>query len=436
MRAGEIVNGYETVRQRKDGSLVNVSLIYSPIHDTEGTLTGISAIVIDISGRVKATQRAEYASRALRTLSRANEALIRATSEQELFDQMCKVITEVGGYRLAWIGHPENDAEKSVRVVAWAGLNNGYLEANGVCWSDTERGRGPTGAAIRTGRTQINQNFTRNPTLALWREAALERGFNSSIALPLKLTPDSVYGSLTIYAPEPDAFVSEEVSLLEELANDLAFGISTIKDRQAREELAANMAEAMEGTIAAVANTVEMRDLYTAGHQRRVTEIAEAIATKLGLPEDRIKGLRLAGIVHDLGKINVPAEILNKPAKLSDVEYELIKTHPQTGYDILKHVKFPWPIAQIILQHHERMDGSGYPAGLRGDQILLEARIIAVADVVDSMTSHRPYRPALGLEAALDEIKQGSGTLYDPDVVEACVEVMRANADRFTSPHS
>lgn len=436
VRAGEIVNGYETVRQRKDGSLVNVSLIYSPIHDTEGTLTGISAIVIDISGRVKATQRAEYASRALRTLSRANEALIRATSEQELFDQMCKVITEVGGYRLAWIGHPENDAEKSVRVVAWAGLNNGYLEANGVCWSDTERGRGPTGAAIRTGRTQINQNFTRNPTLALWREAALERGFNSSIALPLKLTPDSVYGSLTIYAPEPDAFVSEEVSLLEELANDLAFGISTIKDRQAREELAANMAEAMEGTIAAVANTVEMRDLYTAGHQRRVTEIAEAIATKLGLPEDRIKGLRLAGIVHDLGKINVPAEILNKPAKLSDVEYELIKTHPQTGYDILKHVKFPWPIAQIILQHHERMDGSGYPAGLRGDQILLEARIIAVADVVDSMTSHRPYRPALGLEAALDEIKQGSGTLYDPDVVEACVQVMRANADRFTSPHS
>ncbi|MEN6542237.1 PAS domain S-box protein [Parvibaculum sp.] len=432
-RAGKGVSGFETVRRRKDGSLVNVSLVYSPVYSSGGTLSGISAILIDISERVKAQQRAEYTSRALRTLSRANEALIRATTEQELVQRMCQVITEVGGYRLAWIGHAENDAGKSVRVVTWAGVNDGYLEQSHVSWADTERGRGPTGTAIRTGTTQINQNFANNPLLAPWREAALKRRLNSSISLPLKVAPDGAYGALTIYAPEPDAFDTEEVSLLEELANDLSYGLGAIRDRHEREELAAHMAEAMESTIAAVANTVEMRDLYTAGHQRRVTEIAEAIALKMGLPADRIRGLRLAGIVHDLGKVNVPAEILNKPAKLSKVEFEFIKTHPQTGYDILKHVKFPWPIAQIILQHHERMDGSGYPAGLKGDQILLEARIIAVADVVDSMMSHRPYRAALGLDAALDEIRHGRGKIYDPDVVDACLEVMRTDAARFAA---
>jgi len=434
VRAGEEVNGYETVRRRKDGNLINVSLIYSPIRNSEGTLVGISAIVLDITERVNAVRRAEYVSRALRTLSRANETLIRATSEQELFERMCQVITDSGGYRMAWIGLPQNDPEKSVRAVTSSGVDKGYVNAAKVSWSDTERGRGPTGTAIRTATPQINQNFASNPNLAPWREAALQRGYGSSIALPLKVSDGSVYGALTIYAPEPDAFGADEVELLEELADDIGFGIGTIKNRLAREELTANMAEAMESTIAAVANTVEMRDLYTAGHQRRVTEIAEAIARKLGLSDDRIRGLRLAGIVHDLGKINVPSEILNKPARLSDVEYELMKTHPQTGYDILKHVKFPWPIAQIILQHHERMDGSGYPKGLKGDEIILEARIIAVADVIDSMMSHRPYRPALGLEAALAEIRQGSGRIYDPAVVDACVQVMKTDAARFAAP--
>ncbi|KAB7738877.1 PAS domain S-box protein [Parvibaculum sedimenti] len=436
VRAGHEVNGYETVRRRKDGTLVNVSLIYSPIYNSEGILAGISAIVIDITERVKARRIAEHTSRALLTLSRANEALIRAASEQELFQNMCRVITEAGGYRMAWIGTPRNDPEKLLLPVASSGTDEDYLKSAKVTWSDTERGQGPTGTAFRTGTTQINQNFANNPRVALWRDAALQRGYGSSIALPLKVADGRVYGTLTIYANETDAFGADEVGLLEELANDLAFGVETIEDRLAREEYTANMAEAMEGTIAAVANTVEMRDLYTAGHQRRVTEIAEAIARKMGLPADRIRGLHFAGLVHDLGKINVPAEILSKPARLTDVEYELIKTHPQTGYDILKHVKFPWPIAQIILQHHERMDGSGYPNGLKGDEILLEARIIAVADVIDAMTSHRPYRPALGLEAALAEIKQGSGTIYDPSVVKACVEVIESGDAKFTASES
>ena len=212
------------------------------------------------------------------------------------------------------------------------------------------------------------------------------------------------------------------MQLLSELANDISFGLSSLRTRADRETALRRLERAMEETVQVIASTVEMRDAYTAGHQRRVAKIAEAIAKEMGLSDDRVHGLRLASIVHDVGKINIPAEILSKPGKLSRFEYELIKTHPQAGYDILKPVEFPWPIADMVLQHHERLNGSGYPKGLKGDAILLEARIIAVADVLEAMISHRPYRPARGVDLALAEIQQGSGKLYDPAVVEACLK--------------
>ncbi|MGQ9800411.1 MAG: HD domain-containing phosphohydrolase [Candidatus Saccharicenans sp.] len=180
---------------------------------------------------------------------------------------------------------------------------------------------------------------------------------------------------------------------------------------------------ALEGTIQAIATTIEMRDPYTAGHQRRVARLAEAIALETALPETRVEGLKLAAEIHDIGKIYVPAEILSKPTKLTDLEYTIIKTHPQAGYEILKNIEFPWPIAQIVLQHHERMNGSGYPGGLKGEEILLEARILAVADVVEAMSSHRPYRPAFGLDMALKEIQTNRGFLYGPDEVDACLRL-------------
>ena len=178
-------------------------------------------------------------------------------------------------------------------------------------------------------------------------------------------------------------------------------------------------------SVAVLAAIVEMRDPYTAGHQRRVAEIAVAIADIMHLAQSQIEGIHLAGIVHDIGKIQVPAEILVKPGALSDLEYLLIKAHSQNGFDLLKTVDYPWPIAQIVLQHHERLDGSGYPQGLTGDEILLEAKIISVADVVESMTSHRPYRPSLGIDAALGEIEHNRGIKYDPLVVDACVKLFR-----------
>jgi HD-GYP domain-containing protein (c-di-GMP phosphodiesterase class II) len=181
--------------------------------------------------------------------------------------------------------------------------------------------------------------------------------------------------------------------------------------------------KSLEQSIRAIADTVDARDPYTAGHQRRVGELAVAIAREMGLPEEKIHGIHLAAAVHDLGKIHIPAEILVKPGKLSDIEFMLIKTHPQAGYDILKDVEFPWPIADIVRQHHERLDGSGYPQGLKGGQILLESRIMAVADVVETMASHRPYRASLGIRLALEEITRGRDSAYDPAVVDACLKL-------------
>ena len=176
-------------------------------------------------------------------------------------------------------------------------------------------------------------------------------------------------------------------------------------------------------SITALAAMVEMRDPYTAGHQRRVAQLAVAIAQELRLPQEQVEGVHLAGVVHDVGKIRIPAEILSKPGRLTALEFSLIQEHSQNGYEILKSIAFPWPIAQIVQQHHERLDGSGYPQGLKGHQILLEARIVAVADVVEAMSSHRPYRAAQGINSALKEIEQGRGSVYDAAVVDACLRL-------------
>lgn len=185
-------------------------------------------------------------------------------------------------------------------------------------------------------------------------------------------------------------------------------------------------------SITALASIVEMRDPYTAGHQRRVAQLAVAIAHELHLPEDKVEGIHLASVVHDVGKIRVPAEILTKPGKLTELEFGLIKEHSRNGYEILKTIDFPWPIAQIVQQHHERLDGSGYPYGLKGEQLLTETMIVAVADVVESMNSHRPYRPGLGLDVALGEIEHGKGVKFPADVVDACIRLFREKHFSFS----
>jgi len=402
----------------------------APMPRPEGGSFGRVFFFRDISER-KANERALIRlNRILRTLSRGNEVLVHTTSEPELLRETCQTIVETGGYRMAWIGIAQHDATKSVRSAASAGDVGDYLDKPGFTWADEPLGRGPTGCAIRSGDVQVSQNFGADSRVAPWQAKAEQHGFSSSIALPLK-DESGVFGALTIYSEEVDAFDADELKLLQELANDLAFGIRGLREHVAHEALNQRWQASLEATVGAIANTVEMRDPYTAGHQQRVAKLAMAMARELQLPEHQIRGLYLAGIIHDVGKIDVPAEILNKPGKLSDIQFGLIKAHAEAGYDIIKGVDFPWPIAKIVRQHHERLDGSGYPQGLKASAILPEAKILAVADVVEAMMSHRPYRAALGIDAALAEIEHGQGQIYDAAAVDACVALFRHKAFNF-----
>ncbi len=242
-------------------------------------------------------------------------------------------------------------------------------------------------------------------------------------------TNDTIYGRVDVGYTEPFAeaiegpFLAEERVLLDTIAGRLG---SLIARAIAEEELNRTLQEnerLYKQLLTALGGMAEMRDPYTAGHQHSVDKLALAIGVEMGLPVRQLEGLQLAASVHDIGKIMVPAEILCKPTKLTRHEFDLIKDHAEAGYNILKDVEFPWPIARIVHEHHERMDGSGYPNGLRGDELLLESRIVAVADVVQSMCAHRPYRAGLGSDAALAEISKNRDTLYDPDVVDACLRL-------------
>jgi len=189
--------------------------------------------------------------------------------------------------------------------------------------------------------------------------------------------------------------------------------------------------KATEDIVQAMSYTSEIRDPYTAGHQKKVCELAIAIGEEMNISEEQLQGVKFAAMIHDIGKISVPSDILSKPGRISNTEFEVIKGHSQTGYELLDKINFPWPISQIVHQHHEHLDGTGYPSGFKGNDILLEARIISVADTVEAMTSHRPYRPALGIEKAMDEIKSKKGIFYDPEVVEACIKIFN-NGFAFT----
>lgn len=225
-------------------------------------------------------------------------------------------------------------------------------------------------------------------------------------------------------ASDPDGHSASKVVLLADITHRK-------QAEEERRQSAEKILIALKATIESLARTTEIRDPYTAGHQKRVAQLAFAIASEINLPKDKVEAIRIAAVIHDIGKMYIPAEILAKPGKLSECEFNLIRQHPQTSYDILKDIEFPWPIAQIVIQHHERTNGSGYPLGLSGEAIIIEARILAVADVVEAMASHRPYRPALSIDKALEEIIQKKGTLYDADAVDACVRLFTEKGFKF-----
>jgi PAS domain S-box-containing protein/putative nucleotidyltransferase with HDIG domain len=374
------------------------------------------------------------AVRTLKALSACNEALVRAESEQALLQDICDIAVEQGGYLMTWVGYAEPDKSHTVMPVAWAGNEQGYLDSIHITWDDAPTSRGPAGTAIKTGRPGLLNSIEDDQRFVPWKGEALSRGYRSVASFPLALSDGTTIGAILFFTGESAEFEEQELVLLSELAFDLAYGIETLRARVAATEISDQLAgtnERLEGLLhqvtVALGRVVEARDPYTSGHEERVATLARQIAIEMGLTEADAAGVEIAGLVHDIGKLSVPAEILTKPSALSAIEFRLIREHSKTGYDILKDISFEWPVADIVLQHHERIDGSGYPNGIKGDQMLPLARILAVADVVEAMASHRPYRPAVGLTAAIEEIS-GHPDHYDREAAAACVRLYEAGA--------
>jgi len=435
------------------------------IRNADGTIAGAATTVRDVTDHIRSegvlrdsqetlerrvrerTAELERANaelvrteRALAALSISNRTLVRATDEGQLIQDVCDAIVSVGGYRMAWVGMKALDGSCRVVPVASSGHEDGYLDEILVTWDDSPTGNGPGGRAIRESHPIVTKDTEADRTF-LSREAAVSRGYRSLVALPLADRHGGTFGLFVVYADVVNAFDAKEVGLLDELSADLAFGIGSLRAREhharIEEDLVSSNAqlEQMVYEVAeAMGKIVEARDPYTKGHEIRVAQLGEMIAEEMGCSPDEIAGVSMASLLHDIGKLRIPTEILTKPGRLSVSEFALIKEHAQAGYEILVDVSFPWPVAEIILQHHERMDGSGYPSGVCGDAILPAARIVALSDVVEAMASFRPYRPAVGIQAAIAEIKDHP-ELYDAEVVTACLRLYEdGRLDFLTTP--
>lgn len=369
---------------------------------------------------------------ALLAHAKASSALVRSNDRDDLISGVCNAIVNQPPYILAWVGLAMHDDLKTVQVIGTHGAAADYAKGIDVKWSpDTPTGQGPTGLCIQTSLPVLISDTDSDSRFSPWKERAKPYGIRSVIAVPIKDHEPQAIGALTVYANLPSAFGEIETQLFESLAKEIGFGLAAIekqrlldKEVKERERLNDQLVNALNTTIEAMSKTMEWRDPYTAGHQKKVALLSQAIAKKLGWSEEKIRGLYLAALVHDMGKIATPAEILTKPSMLTETEMTLIKEHPRTGYDILKDIPFTWPIAQAVYQHHERLDGSGYPNGISGDAIISEARILAVADTIEAMTSHRPYRPGLGLGKAIELVKAQAGKSLDSSICQVACELL------------
>lgn len=412
--AGETVEEHTTRFRTKHGAYRWMSVRIRPVTDHAGMVLAMVVGAHDVHEQT-------IVGKALDTLSQGNRVLVRASREKGLLQRMCDTFVESGRYRVASYWRPVHDDAKSVTLVARSGEDRGFLDRTTVTWGNAPTALGPTGRAIRTGQIQGSRDFQHDPQMTPWQASAAAAGFRSSLVLPV-IVDDQIDGVLTVYGAEVGEFDQRAQALLADLANDIGYGLARLRDR-------AKLAEALVSSVDLLSATVESRDTYTAGHQSNVSTLAVRLGQQLGLDDDTLLGLKLGANIHDLGKIAIPLELLHKSEPLTLEDHELLRSHANVGWRIANRFHWPWPIAEIIHQHHERFDGSGYPRGLRGEQILREARIVAVADVYDSIRHDRPYRQSPGKERALEIITADKGTKFEPDVVEALLSVLATGFD-------
>ena len=429
---GVVVDLRNNLLFNRDGTRLIVDDSAAPIVDDHGNIVGAVLVFRDVTERRKAEDKRAKLNGLLMAVRNMNESLLRVKSEPELFQQICESLATVVNFKLVTINLLDKDRYE-IKPVAYAGGADGFLPLCSFTWDELAEGRSPVGTAITTGAPCVVNDTEDDPSYAPWRSEALKRGFNSIAALPL-VSNGEVMGSLDVYSGEKEAFGPEEIEFLMEAAGDITVALKSLRLEKELETSLASMKKVLGETVEAIAYMSEMRDPYTAGHQRRVAKLASAVAREMGMAEEQVEGIRVSGFLHDVGKIVVPAEILSKPGRINEAELSLIRTHSSVGYEILKLLEFPWPVAKAVLQHHERRDGSGYPGGLTAEVLTVEAEILAVSDVVESMASRRPYREALGIDKALEEISEKKGTLYNPQVVDACLRLFRDKGFQLDEP--
>lgn len=390
-------------------------------HFLYGTLT-------DISERHHFHEELSRSNRALLALSSCNRAIISAAKPDHVYDAACHTLHEHAGYPLVWVGVLEPNTMQVVPV-AGIGLDLAALARVGIKWDDSELSECATGLAARTGKTHVANDTQNKPNYKPWRAIHTEHKIRSSLALPVQLPGQTQpHAVLTICAGEIESFGAQEIIFLETLASDIAHAIHALSGHEraslTERQLAVTLSKFKETFISsasALSRAIELRDPYTSGHQARVADIALTLGKSLGLSEYALEGLRLAALIHDVGKIAVPAEILNKPSALNDEERAIVHKHPEYSARIIKDIDFPWPIQRILMEHHERYDGTGYPNKLKGEAILLESHILAVADAYDAMCSDRPYRRGQAPDRVVAEIVYERGHKFHPQVVDALV---------------
>ena len=398
------------------------------------TLDGVYHSINDI----KHTElQLQHANRALSILNAAHNAVIRCESVYDMFSALVTDLASDKSYAVVAVMEVKHDSEKNIVPLFADGSSVDFIHNARITWGDTECGGGPSGTAVRTGKPCIIDDVRADPLAQNWIDLLEKYSIRSAVSIPIMLDGKARY-VLQLDSPEVGAFSRDEADTFDLIGTTLSDSISGIdtKGKLLRSEQARNIATeklntALVGSVNAMAKIVETRDPYTSGHQQRVAEIATAIAKEMGMSNEAIEGIRIGAWMHDIGKIGVPAEILVKPGHLDSTELALIRRHASIGYEIVKSIDFGWPVQAIVLEHHERWDGSGYPNGLRGEEISIEARIVAVADVVESMATNRPYRASIPWEKVMDELRTGRSIRYDPKVIDAAMVVFDRNVERF-----
>ncbi len=361
-------------------------------------------------------------------LKSIDELILRENRDSEFFLKVCREILKIDNYQFVWMGLAKINKTGNItkiKPIAHYG-SNGFTDDLLNCLLKKVNSKDKPFASSSTNKKYKIERYkkTGSPQTGIKEDLILKNNFSSSILLPL-VNNGSILGLINIFSDHEDSFKEQENKILLKIADNLSNDIRGLKLEIQLKETMKQLHRALYETIDAITLMSEIKDPYTSGHQKRVAIISSAIATELGLSKDMIDGIYVAGLLHDVGKISIPNDILAKPGKLNEGEFIIIKNHPVVSYSILEHIEFPWPVASIVNQHHERIDGSGYPNGIRGEKMSVGSRILSVADVVEAMTAHRPYRPALGLKKALSEIKNNKGILYDLEVSEACVRVFK-----------